>query len=106
MPRRSDQPVPGYYTLKLCKGGPPVGAEIVHDEIGQWWAMIDDVLHGPATDPFALEALATIHAYGKEATEAEVRWRIDLKRWAVAYAPSHPAANPRRPVNSDTLLPF
>ena len=106
MPRRTDQPVPGWYTLRLCRGGPPVGAEIIHDENGQWWCSIDDVLHGPNADPFALEALASVHAYGQETTEAEVRYRVDLGRWARQFAPNHPAASPRRPVNSDQLLPF
>lgn len=106
MPRRTDQPLPGYYTLRLCRGGPPVAAQIVRDDNGQWWAMVDDVWTGPVEDPFTLEMIDQIHSYGQEASESEVRYRIDLKRWAVAYAPMHPAANPRRPVNSDVLLPF
>lgn len=106
MPRRTDQPAPGCYTLRLCRGGPPVAAEIVRDDEGHWWAMVDDVWQGPATDPFALEILDQIHAYGQEATREEISYRIELKRWAMQYKPDHPAANPRRPVNVDSLLSF
>ena len=106
MPRRTDRPQPGFYTLRLVRGGPPVGAEIIHDENGQWWCSVDDVLYGPAADPFQIDALCQVHAYGQDASEAEVRYRVNLKRWAVAYSPSHPSANPRRPINSDQLLPF
>lgn len=106
MPRRTDRPEPGFYTLRLCKGGPPVGAEIIRDANGRWWCMLNDDLFGPVDDPFVMDALQQVHAYGQDSTEAEVRYRIDLKRWAEKYAPTHPAANPRRPVNSDILLPF
>lgn len=106
MPRRTDQPEPGFYTLRLCRGGPPVGAQIVRDDQGLWYCMVDDVWQGPATDPFTLQMLDQIHSYGQTADETEVNYRIELKRWATVYAPSHPAANPRRPVNTDALLPF
>ena len=106
MPRRTDRPQPGFYILRLVRGGPPVGAEIIRDDDGNWWCSVDDVLYGPNADPFQIDALANVHAYGQEATEAEVRYRIDLGRWARQFAPNHAAANPRRPVNSDTLVPF
>ena len=106
MPRRTDQPQPGWYTIRLCKGGPPVGAQIIRDDDGNWWCSIDDVTYGPNTDPFQIDALTQVHAYGQEVTEAEFRYRIELGRWARQHAPSHPAANPRRPVNSDILTPF
>lgn len=106
MPRRTDKPEPGYYLIRLVKNGPPVGAEIIHDDAGQWWTMVDDVLYGPARDPFQLETLCQVHSYGVESTQSEVAYRIELSRWAKAYSPNHPAANPKRPVDTENLIPF
>jgi hypothetical protein len=40
------------------------------------------------------------------ATEAEVQFRIGVKRWAEIYSAADPAVNPRRPVNVDRAVPI
>jgi hypothetical protein len=103
--RRSDEPVPGFYVLRLVKGGPYVGGEIRFAE-GQWSAMIDGDWDGPSANPWILEKLTTLHHYGRFATESEVKFRVGQRRWAMIYSPNHAAANPRRALDLDNHIPF
>jgi hypothetical protein len=103
--RQSDLPTPGYYVLRLIKGGPFVGGEI-RLVGGEWSAMIDGDWEGPSANPWLLPRLVQLHHYGKFSTESEVQFRIGQRRWAMIYAPSHSAANPRRAIDLDSFIPF
>jgi hypothetical protein len=105
MPRRSDTPEPGFYLLRLVKGGPWVGAEIRCQD-GQWRVMVDGDWQGPVADPWSLPNLERVHWGGRTTTESEVRYRLARKRHAIIDAPNSPAANPRRPVDPDEFIPF
>lgn len=105
-PRKSDTPEPGFYLIRLTRGGPWVGAQITHDDADGWRAMIDGIWSGPSNDPWLVSGLETIHWYGRASTESEVKYRIGLKRWAEIHAPDAPAANPTKAVNLDKLIPF
>jgi hypothetical protein len=50
--------------------------------------------------------LETVHWYGRSSTPDEVAYRIGRKRWAEIYKPDDAAANPRRAIDLDTLIPF
>lgn len=104
-PRRSDTPSPGFYLLRLVRNGPYVGAQIRHED-GQWFVMEDGVLQGPSTDPWLLPLMERVHHYGRETTEAEVRFRLGLKRFEEIYKPDGSAANPRKPIDLDKMVPF
>ena len=103
--RTSDTPQPGFYLIRMIRGGPWVGAQIAHAEDG-WTVMIDGVTEGPSLDPWSLAGMERVHWGGRETTEAEVKYRLALKQHAVAYEPDAPAANPKRAVNLDKLTPF
>lgn len=103
--RRSDTPVPGHYLLRLVKGGPRVAAQIVHDEDG-WMVMIDGKWSGPSRDPWLLPDLERIHWGGRETTPDEAAYRLAIKRYAETYTPDAPAANPKRPIDRDSVLPI
>lgn len=102
--RRSDIPEPGYYLVRLVRWGPLVGAQIVHDELG-WSVMIDGQWWGPSVDPWALTAMERVH-WGRPSTETDVKYRISLKRWAEVYEPDHAAANPRKPIDRNKVVPY
>lgn len=68
--------------------------------------MLDGETQGPSPDPWALPNMERVHWSGRENTEAEVVYRIGLKRWAEIYKPDHHAAHPRKPVSLDDLIPF
>ena len=98
-------PTPGFYLVRLVPKGPFVGAQIAHDDTG-WWSMLDGVYSDPVDDPVWLTDVEKIHAYGRMTTMAEVQFRLGLKRYQQIYNPDAPAANPRKPINIDKLVPF
>lgn len=104
--RQSDTPRPGFYMLRLVRGGPWVGAEIIQDVDGQWTVMVDGVREGPSHNPWILPLLEKVHFYGRVTTESEVRFRVGAARWASIYAPSSAPANPHKPIDIDNLIPF
>lgn len=105
-PRVSDRPTPGWYLIRLVKNGPKVGAQLSYDPADGWSAMIDGEREGPSRDPWMLPMVERIHFYGLPVTESEVEYRIGVKRWAAINKPGHPAANPRRAINIDEIIPF
>jgi hypothetical protein len=104
-PRQSDTPRPGYYLLRLVRGGPWVAAQVARDPAG-WRCMIDGTWEGPAADPWSLRGMETIHWSGRETTAEDCQRRIGLARWAKIHEPDHPAANPRRPIDLDRIIPI
>ena len=44
--------------------------------------------------------------WGRIITQAEHDYRLTLKAWALANDPSHPAANPRKPINLAAMPPL
>jgi hypothetical protein len=105
-PRRSDTPKPGFYLLRVVRGGPWVGASISFDADAGWSVMLDGETQGPSLDPWSLPNMERVHWGGRESTEAEVVYRIGLKRWAEIHKPDHHAANPRKAISLDDLIPF
>lgn len=103
--RQSDTPRPGCYLLRLIRNGPWVAAQIIQDADG-WRVMVDGTWEGPASDPWSLRSLETVHWYGRETTAEECEYRIGIKRWAEIYQPDHAAANPRKPIDIDSIIPI
>ena len=104
-PRRSDIPTPGWYLLRLVRGGPWVAARVTHEAAG-WSVMLDGVTEGPAQDPWALRHMERVHWGGRPATEEECQRRLGLARWAALNDPDHHAANPRRAIDLDKIVPI
>jgi len=104
-PRRVDQPEPGFFRIKLVKGGPPVAAAIVHDADG-WHAVIDGDRLPSAEDPWHAEGLARVWHYGLIIDEPEYRFMLARAAHARAHDPTHPTANPDQPINLADLPPL
>ena len=102
--RIGEPPEPGFYLRRLVRGGPYVGCQIVHNADG-WRVMQDGVWQGPSADPWLLPLMHEVFL-AEPATEAEVQHRIGVKRWAEIYQPDHPAANPRRAIDIDRVVPI
>lgn len=100
-----EPPEPGYYTMKLIRHGPVVGAQITFDPVEGYRVMRDGTWEGPSKDPWALPLMHSV-AFATKSTPAEVTYRIGVKRWAEIYQPDHASANPARPLNLDTIIPF
>ena len=91
-PRRVDRPEPGYFELRLVRGGPLVGARIVHED-GLWSAWIDGEL---ADEPAPQPSLAVFRIWhgGSSCDRSIYDFRLAVKSWAMANDPSHPSMQP------------
>lgn len=98
-PRVVDQPEPGFFELRLVRGGPLVGARIIHEQ-GWWTAWIDGKLCGPADqDPVRAEGVCRIWNGARRIDRVLYDFRLSTKSWALANEPDHPAANPGEPID-------
>src|SRR6266567_9140213 len=97
-PRRSHTPEPGYYLRRIVRGGPWIGCQITFEPAEGYRVMQDGRWEGPSHEPWTLPLMHDV-AFAKRSTRTEVEYRIGIKRWSEIYAPDHPAANPRKPID-------
>lgn len=110
--RHIDTPQPGFWMVRLVKGGPEVPAAI------QW----ELTRHEPGNPTNRMERSPILTARiqgeivpvemvwlrrGRPITEAEFRFQIADTEWAKTYAPAEPKANPKAPIDLlQAPLPF
>ena len=108
-PRALDRPEPGYWRIRLVKGGPLVPAMIrrvqcLHepgdpfnpmDRSPSWYAEIDGrpVAWSRVWETRPVETI----------TAADYAHEVDTGRWAREHAPDHPRAAPREKVDLMTM---
>ncbi|MDB5243748.1 MAG: hypothetical protein JWP57_4374 [Spirosoma sp.] len=93
--------------MRLVKDGPKVAARIWQDDNGLWRAEINGEVQEPAgADPYRARGVLRIWHSGRRCTEGEYRYRLELKAWALANNPDHPAANPSRPISLKRMPPI
>ena len=101
-PRQVDDPRPGFFELRLVRGGPMVAGRIVHEN-GLWHAVINGEKQGePHPDPAQAAGVMRLWHGGHRITESLYSFRLSLKAWATAHDPSHPAANPHQVISLAT----
>lgn len=94
--RRVDAPSPGYYVIRLTKGGVLLPARIRLD-FGAWSASVAGVPCGIAhEDPFQATGLQRIHEYGEIVGEPEYYRRLQ----------NLPAVDWRKPVDLVSEAPL
>jgi len=117
MPEHGD-PVPGFYRIRLVRGGPWVGARITYgppldpidgeelDRSPRWNAFIDGELIGePGPCPHKAGAFRIWPAHS--ISQAEHDYLVATARWARDHAQAEPAANPRQTIDPLTApVPF
>lgn len=101
---RSGNPHPGFYTMKLVKGGPLVPCRILHGDEG-WFAVIDGKAYPPHPDPAYEPYVMRVWHSAQHSDEATYSYLTALKAWAAENAPDHPSMHPRHPVNIALLPP-
>ncbi len=117
MTRPLADPRPGFFKMRLVRGGPFVGAEIRHgpahdpetgeelDRSWMWEALINGKhVRQPAGDPLNA-GVFRVWESGTEITEAEYRYLIADADWCAKHAPSEPQAQPTRAVRIGELPP-
>lgn len=101
-PRPVDRPEPGFFRMKLIRGGPFVAARIGHDTAG-WWAEIDGQRYAPHPDPAHAEAVYRVWHGGHVIPEAEYQHLLAVRGWAEREMPTHPVTHPREPIDDAAL---
>jgi hypothetical protein len=102
--RPVNTPSPGYFLIRLIKGGPLVPARICHEQ-GLWWAVVDGEVKQAHADPGHAPDVFRIWHSGQFIDQQTYEHRLRLKKWAVEHRPDHPAANPRKPIDRNSTPP-
>lgn len=96
--RHVDEPQPGFFELRLVRGGPKVAGQIVLQD-GRWHAVINGERQGePVADPLCSRAVMKLWHHARPIDEAAYRYLLAKKDWAEQHQPDHPAARPNRPI--------
>ncbi|MFA9204885.1 MAG: hypothetical protein ACEQSH_00355 [Bacteroidia bacterium] len=96
--RRVDLPEPGWFKLRLVKGGPYVPAAITRDG-GAWGAIINGIRSEPTdADPARATDVFRVWHSGMRIDAAEYRHMLAVSHWAKDHAPDDPAADPTKPI--------
>jgi len=117
MSRRIDQPQPGYFTLRLVKGGPFVPARIHRtchctvnggdDNAAHDWRESCDRYPFLAGEIDGKPAnVDRIWTSGQPISRDIYDYLIDLGEWARTYDPEAPEARPEKPVNLRNVRTF
>jgi hypothetical protein len=98
-------PQPGIFMLRLVRKGQRVPARIILEN-GWWRAEINGVEEGPRVeDPLASRSIVRIWESGQMVSQEVFDHALALKAWAEKNDPTHPAANPRQPVDLTKMQP-
>lgn len=111
-PRHASQPEPGYWLVRLVKGGPrvPAAIRIVHTtrEPGEESNRMDRspfIAAFIAGDPVSIDDVW--HRRGEPITEADYNFRVADVRWAQQHASDEPQTQPRKKIDlMQAKLPF
>lgn len=108
-----EPPAPGYYRVRLVKGGPWVPARVyIPCPVDPWfghhierprWLLAD--VDGKPTDP----QFVTLRNARRLERITEEEWALltETAQWARHYAPDEPVANPKAPIDLlSAPLPF
>lgn len=114
--RQVGRPEPGFFKLRLVKGGPLVGARItlgptIDPETGEpldrspFFAGEINGKPDPDPRPEPSDAVWRIWERGERIGEAEYRFLIEDRAWVAQHEPYRPEATPEKRVDLATLNP-
>jgi hypothetical protein len=109
MTRAIDRPEPGFFKMRLTRGGPWVPAILYRpcpiEFNPETFQGVDRVYHLEAEIDGRPVGLDRIWGYGRRIPMAEYLFLKANSAWVRQYAPHLPEANPRQPIDFDTLPP-
>lgn len=113
-PRRLHYVAPGFYKVRLVKGGPWVPVHVWEtgerdEETGEPLEDIDSFIEvNGAVVPFEKADFHAerINLHGVPIDRAEFEYRRDTRRWAEAYAPDVPEARPQEAIDLNKVPPI
>lgn len=115
--RRADRPDPGFYKVRLVKGGPHVAARITWapatdpvtgEMLDRSWFWTVTINEEPVANPSTCPWLAGAERVflGERIDEAEYQFLLKVRSWAVRSAPDAPEANPRERIDLTKMRPL
>lgn len=123
-PASVDEPVAGFYAMRLRRGGLEVAVRIwfglpivdgeEQDRAPQWCCEIDgtaDFVERDDATGYRCHVARSVwecwpFCAGHPISKTEYEFLLRRKAWAVEHAPEHPAANPRKRVDVRTMKPM
>lgn len=95
-PRPVDVPVPGFFRVRMAKGGPWVPARIMHED-GLWLVLIDGEQTSAAAmaEPWKVPRMEWV-AFSNRIDEAQYRTLLTARQ---ALPADHPLKDATRPVD-------
>lgn len=108
-PRRIDDPQPGYWAMRVAKGGVEVGARIYwcDHEPGEPGNKLERPFLDAEINGVRVPPSRVWEHRGRAVNEAEYRFLVADRAWARQYKPSSPEANPEKAVDLlQAPLPF
>ena len=102
---RGGDPQPGWFTLRLVRGGPSVTATIACTD-GLWQATVNGKPCQAHTDPAQADQVYRVWHGGVRVPQEEYRYLEAVRAWAMRAMPSHPMLHPFQPVDVNLLAPL
>lgn len=109
--RLIDQPEPGFFTLRMVRGGPLVAARIYRpcplemavwepwQHLDRWYALEAEIDGQPC-------AVDRVWLFGRPIPWREFEFLSHRAQWARDHAPDHPAARPRERIDLGRMKPL
>lgn len=111
-PRAILAPEPGFFRMRLVRYGPFVGARIwrpcpIEISVREPWQAIDRWPPLDAEIDGEPAQVLRVWLYGDTISELDFLVLTESSRWARAYQPTNPIAEPRKAVDRSTMpMPF
>jgi hypothetical protein len=107
-PRDIDNPQPGFWAMRLVRGGPEVGAAIIRRGYAPETDAPDARMEcTPRLEAFIDGREVPVHEvwvrHGRAITESEYRFLVADSEWIKRNAPNDPKAHPHKPVDFNKL---
>lgn len=96
--RQIDDPQPGFFRMRLVKGGPYVPAAIKKDG-DMFYAEIDGQAFSAHHDPLKAHKVMDIWFSGREITKHEYEFMLAKSSFYKATDHKHPVSNPEKKIN-------
>lgn len=95
---------PGYFMVRLVKGGPEVPCRLWRDEVrDEEGDLLQDVRYHAAIDTDEVDPASPERWPWTRIPEERWKYLTELAAWSRQHDPDGPAANPRRPIRQSTI---
>lgn len=98
--------MPGYFRLRLVRGGPFVAASIDLTADGLWRVTVNGEASAASADPWHCPGMERVWFYGHRIDRAEHDYLLALAAHARRHDPAHPLASPGQRIDLHHIAPI